>query len=440
MSALPLISGYRAQAPLLRRAAGDLSQAQVLGAVGAAARALPESRYAINLCEDRGRFLHAFAAVCLRGQTNLLPPGRAPGVVADIARAYPGSYLLTDAPYDDIGVPQHVLASSAEKKWMGAVPMIPAAHAAAIVFTSGSTGGPQPHVKSWRNLVSTAALCAERFLGSAQRQPPVNIVATVPPQHMYSLELSIMMALGGGCATQESRPFFPADVRAVLDSVPEPRMLVTTPVHLRTLVAAGVKYPKLDYIVSATAPLSRELAQQAESVFGAAVQEIYGCTEAGSMCTRRTLDGERWRPYPGLRMRHHEGLTYVSGPHLDAPVSTPDVIEAHEDGTITLLGRSADMVKVAGKRASLTELTGKLLGVPGVEDGVVFLPAPDGAVEARPAALVVAPGLSEAQILDALSRQMDPVFLPRPLRKVERLPRNALGKLPRAELLELLGP
>ena len=130
-------------------------------------------------------------------------------------------------------------------------------------------------------------------------------------------------------------------------------------------------------------------------------------------------------------------MTHVSGPHLDGAVSTPDVIETHADGTITLLGRTADMVKVAGKRASLTDLTGKLLGVPGVEDGVVFMPSTerDGA---RVAALAVAPTLTEAGILDALARHMDPVFLPRPLRIVERLPRNSLGKLPREELLALL--
>ncbi|HUS25402.1 MAG TPA: AMP-ligase, partial [Candidatus Binatia bacterium] len=126
-----------------------------------------------------------------------------------------------------------------------------------------------------------------------------------------------------------------------------------------------------------------------------------------------------------------------AGPHLDAPVATPDVIESHADGTITLLGRTTDMVKIAGKRASLTELTGKLLGVPGVQDGVVFLPGEE-MPRARLAALVVAPGLAEAAILDALARQMDPVFLPRPLKKVDRLPRNALGKLPREQLLALL--
>lgn len=436
---LPLLTGYDAGAPLLRRDGAALSQAAFLGAAAALAQTLPRAAQVINVCEDRGQFLHGFAAALLRGQTTLLPPGRAPGAVADVARAYPGSYLLCDGPFEDLGVPQHrVAAPAAVAAWHGAVPEIPAGHTAAIVFTSGSTGGPQPHVKSWRNLVTTAGLCADRFFGAGRAARRVNLVATVPAQHMYSLELSIMMALAGGCSTHAARPFFPADLRAVLEAVPAPRMLVTTPVHLRSLVASGVAFPSLDYLVSATAPLPVELAQRAEAVFGCAAQEIYGCTEAGSMCTRRTLDGPRWRPYPGLRMVHHDGMTHVSGPHLDAPVSTPDVIEAHEDGRITLLGRSADMVKVAGKRASLTELTGKLLGIAGVEDGVMFLPGSDDGAEPRPAALVVAPALSEAAILDALARQMDPVFLPRPLRKVGRLPRNALGKLLRAELLALL--
>src|SRR3546814_19523278 len=55
------------------------------------------------------------------------------------------------------------------------------------------------------------------------------------------------------------------------------------------------------------------------------------------------------------------------------------------------------------------------------------------------AALVVAPGLSEAAIVDALATQIDAAFLPRPLRKVAQLPRNALGKLQRTLLLATLG-
>src|SRR3546814_2723783 len=94
------------------------------------------------------------------------------------------------------------------------------------------------------------------------------------------------------------------------------------------------------------------------------------------------------------------------------------------------------LLKVAGKRASLADLTQRLLAIPGVDDAVIFNAA-DGE-SARLAALVVAPGLSEAAIVDALATQIDAAFLPRPLRKVAQLPRNALGKLPRTLLLELL--
>ncbi len=48
------------------------------------------------------------------------------------------------------------------------------------------------------------------------------------------------------------------------------------------------------------------------------------------------------------------------------------------------------------------------------------------------------PGLDEQLILDALRRAVDPLFLPRPLRLVDALPRNDAGKLPREALLRLL--
>ena len=52
-------------------------------------------------------------------------------------------------------------------------------------------------------------------------------------------------------------------------------------------------------------------------------------------------------------------------------------------------------------------------------------------------ALVVAPAITRAELLAALRAQIDPAFLPRPLLWVDALPRNAQGKLPKAELLAL---
>ena len=79
-----------------------------------------------------------------------------------------------------------------------------------------------------------------------------------------------------------------------------------------------------------------------------------------------------------------------------------------------------------------------MLAIPGVRDGCFFLPDGDGGTVARLAAFEVTDSLSAAEIAAALRERIDPVFLPRPLHLVERLPRNAAGKLPRTALQALL--
>jgi acyl-coenzyme A synthetase/AMP-(fatty) acid ligase len=116
-----------------------------------------------------------------------------------------------------------------------------------------------------------------------------------------------------------------------------------------------------------------------------------------------------------------------------------DVIELHDDGSFSLHGRNADMVNIAGKRTSIAYLNHQLSDIPGVADGCFFMPEEttvDGVT--RLCAAVVAPGLTPEQLRTALRRRIDALFLPRPLMFVERLPRNATGKLPRADLLALL--
>ena len=118
---------------------------------------------------------------------------------------------------------------------------------------------------------------------------------------------------------RQGRPFFPDDVRIALLETPERRVLVTTPVHLQACVKAGLRWPATALLISATAPLSLELAAQAEAAFDAPVLEIYGCTEAGSIASRRTLHGDRWRLYDGFALDKGQlsGAHPVSYTHLD---------------------------------------------------------------------------------------------------------------------------
>jgi len=265
------------------------------------------------------------------------------------------------------------------------------------------------------------------------------ILATVPPQHMYGLEVSVVLPLVAASCVHAGRPFFPEDIRRAISTLSESRTMFTTPTHLRACVDSGLQWPRMSRIVSATAPLSVDLAKRAEKMFSCHVMEIYGCSEAGSMASRRTVDGNLWRFYDGMTSYERNGIVYVRASHLPDPVPLNDFIEMRSDSRFKLLGRHADLINIAGNRASLSDLTFKLNAIEGVRDGVFVMPDDQAGEHAsRLVALVVAPDLDKKEILSMLAEHVSPVFLPRPLYQVESLPRNAMGKLPREALSRLL--
>jgi acyl-coenzyme A synthetase/AMP-(fatty) acid ligase len=318
-------------------------------------------------------------------------------------------------------------------------PEIDCAQVIAQVFTSGSTGVPVPHVKRWGSLVRNVRAEAERLGIGADHA----ILGTVPPQHMYGLESTVLMPLQSGAALHAGHPFYPADICTALANLPRPRVLVTTPYHLRALLTDQATLPAVDQLLSATAPLSQDLAREAESRFGAPLHEIYGCTETGQIASRRTTAGLEWQTLSDVRLRHEGQTLWAEGGHIDSPTCLADVIELTGDGPVStrflLLGRHADLVNIAGKRTSLAYLNHQLSAIPGVQDGVFLLPREDNPDRiSRLTALVVAPGLTPASLTQALRERIDPAFLPRPLLFVEALPRNATGKLPSQITQDLL--
>jgi acyl-coenzyme A synthetase/AMP-(fatty) acid ligase len=412
--------------------------ARFLAQVRGVAAVLPAGRHAVNLCEDRYRFLVSFCAVALRGQITLLPSSRAPEVVTDVLARYPDSYSLGDGLLEP-APPGHWRLPEVLPSLQGEVPTIDDTAVVAIGFTSGSTGAPKPNPKTWAAFRASTGQNLAALDDLWQGHAMANVVATVPPQHMYGMELSVLLPLLGPSGLHAGRPFFPQDVARVLAETPEPRLLATTPVHLRALVESGVALPPLCGIVSATAPLSQELAAAAEARFGCEVRELFGSTETCVIARRRTAYESAWMPLPGVQLHPRPDGTVVHADHLPVPVALADLVELETDGRFHLRGRQADLLEIAGKRASLGDLTRRLLAIPGVEDGVVLqLDACDVRGVARVAALVVAPTLQESAILAALRESIDPVFLPRPLKRVDALPRSDTGKLPRAALLKLL--
>jgi acyl-coenzyme A synthetase/AMP-(fatty) acid ligase len=235
------------------------------------------------------------------------------------------------------------------------------------------------------------------------------------------------------------RLFFPADIRAQIAAAARPRMLVTTPVHLRVLLAEPETPPPVDLVLCATAPLATYLALEAEARFASALYEIYGCSEAGQIAARRTAVTEEWQCLDGITLRQDDTGTWASGEPIAVETLLPDVIELLDPTRFRLHGRIADMVNVAGKRTSLVHLNYHRNAIDGVRDGT-FVLADEAENEgvARLTAFVVAPGRTAEFILSELRRRIDAAFLPRPVCLVPDLPRNALGKLPRQEIQRMI--
>jgi acyl-coenzyme A synthetase/AMP-(fatty) acid ligase len=399
---------------------------------------LPDGSCVLNACANRYRFAVSFLAAVLRAQVTLLPASTTPNVIAALRRQAPDAYCISDEPQPEIDLPRCDVSWVGVRDASGAlafeVPTIPADQLVARIFTSGSTGEPQPHQKTWGGLHADMSAEARR-LGLRRGE---TILGTVPPQHMFGFESTVMLPLLSGTALTAERLYLPADIDEAIMRVPAPRTLFTTPFHLKTWLGA-TEPASLERIVSATAPLSRALAVEAEARTGAALYEIYGCTEAGQVATRRTATTETWELLDGLRMRDAGGQMIVSGGHVETPTPLQDVIELDDDGRhFTLHGRFADVVNIAGKRNSLAYLDRQLLLIPGVKDGCFFMPdeaEPDGVT--RLTAFVVAPGLEAREILAALRTRIDSAFMPRPLYLVDALPRMLTGKLPRETLRAL---
>jgi acyl-coenzyme A synthetase/AMP-(fatty) acid ligase len=430
----PLLAHASADAIAAWRGGVPVTARELLRDVAIVASALPVASHVLNLCSDRYRFAVALLAAVARGQVTLLPPTTTPNVIRSLRTFAPDAYYIADDEGATVDLPRCDWPEGRPHGGWSAVPRIRGDQVFACVFTSGSTGEPQPNMKTWGALVRDVRGEAARFgIG-----PGHAVLGTVPPQHMFGFESTVMMPLASGAALTAERPFHAGDIDAAIARLPAPRVLFTTPFHLRAWL--GAEDPaRIEMIVSATAPLSVELAREAEQRTGAALFEVYGCTEAGQVATRRPTLSTDWELYAGLRLREHEGRAVVSGGHVEEPTALQDVIELRPDGVhFALHGRFSDMVNIAGKRNSLGYLNHQLTSIEGVADGVFFVPDErDADGVTRLTAFVVAPALTEAQILAALRERIDPAFLPRPLVKVRELPRQLTGKLPRDALRAL---
>lgn len=446
MNRIPLLGHASLDDIFAYRPSGTVRVRDFLADVAALADLLPPGRHQLNVCQDRYRFTVGLAAGLVSGKTSLQPASQSAETLRQIKAACPDVYCLCDSDFDHLDLPrldfpqlgvitETTAGPRGNAENVAKIPTIPADFEAVQLFTSGSTGAPVAHGKTWGLLVRNGCAEAQR-LGLLEQ--PHSIVGTVPAQHSYGFESTVLLALHGNSPFWSGKPFYPQDIVAALNAVPAPRLLVSTPFHLSALIAAGLELPAIAMLLSATAPLSAQLASAAEAACQAPLYEIYGSTESGQLASRRTTVDLAWELLPGVSLEQANQQTIAFGGHVEGRVPLSDVIEILPDGRFLLHGRHADLINIAGKRTSLAYLNHQITAIPGVLDAAFFLPD-SVAVDSitRLCAFVVAPGLNSRQLLAELRPRIDSIFLPRPLVFLDQLPRNATGKLPRSHLQAL---
>lgn len=415
---------------------------QVHHAAASLAPRLAHASVVCILCNSRLTFLVVWLAALRSRVCVVLPPSGGNVDLAGMLNSYPHAIIVAD----DAGDIQPSWRDSAECMVcppVAATTPEPARdlrwqpdwdRTAVRLYTSGSTGAPVAHAKTLRQLIAGANALGDWISsrldggeGAVRR-----IVCSVAPQHMFGFEASVMLSLARAIPVDAARPLLPADVQQAFGG-PLAAAWIATPIHLRTLVRSGTSLSDCTLVLTSTMPLSEDLARQAEVLVAAPVLEIYGSTETGVLAMRRTAREANWSPVQGARVERSGSGALAYGHHFDSPVRLPDEIELDAGGRFRLMGRSTDMIKIGGRRASLAGLNLLLAGLPGLEDGVFYLPVATHA-SARLCVIYSGPVLARPEAERWLRNRLDPAFLPRAFIHVGKLPRDANGKLARQAL------
>lgn len=392
--------------------------------------------YAINLCGNRYLFLVGLCAAILRGHTTLLPPNHNIATQQQLSEDYARCYVIHDGcdihqDLNSLNLLSVPVQSATDAESMN-IPNIDDDFLACISFTSGSTGRSKPNLKYWRTLHRSSSINYAFMIPDCDTT--LYQLATMPSQHMWGLETSALLPLFSPVCMSDAKPLFPQDVIDTFSLLPEPRQLVSTPVHLRALCASMQSSLSAHSVLCATSPLTVELAKTVEEKFSAPLREVYGCSEVGSMAVRRTATEKAWLRFSGIDFHQSGEVTTATAEHLPGPTELQDFIELRGDNHFVLAGRATDLVKIAGKRGSLFDINQTLLTFDGLEDGIVIHPATTGQTTRLVAIVALKAGVEKAELITFLKQRLDSAFVPRPVYVVDALPREPNGKLLRKHI------
>jgi malonyl-CoA/methylmalonyl-CoA synthetase len=326
---------------------------------------------------------------------------------------------------------------------------------AAILYTSGTTGRSKGAMLSHDNLASNALVLNDAWRWQAGDV----LIHALPIYHVHGLFVALHGALLNGSTMLWHRDFDAdrviADLGTATILMGVPTFYVRLAAHpgLTRAAAAGMRL-----FVSGSAPLLESTFHDFEAKTGHRILERYGMTEAGMICSN-PYEGERMPgtvgfPLPGVEARIREGLLEIRGPNLfkgywrnpektkeemrpDGFFVTGDMATADSGGRISIVGRAKDLIIAGGLNIYPKEVELAIDAVPGVgESAVIGVPHPDLG-EAVVAVIVrTDAALDEAAVLAGIA-DLARFKQPRRILFDDALPRNAMGKIQKADLREV---
>ena len=340
---------------------------------------------------------------------------------------------------------------------------------AAILYTSGTTGRPKGAMLTHANLAANAEALA--LLWRFERGDA--LLHALPIFHAHGLFVALHCALLAGCKVLFLARF---DAERVAALLPRATVFMGVPTHYARLLAlpgfGRDACRGMRLFVSGSAPLTAAAHREFEARTGCAILERYGMTET-LMITSNTWEdrvaGRVGWPLPGVELRvvddarravpaGETGALEVRGPSVfagywrlpektredllpDGFFRTGDLACIDAAGCVTLVGRARDLVISGGLNVYPAEVEEALDALPGVAESAVIGVAHPDLGEAVTA--VVAPdgsrALDEAAIRAALGDRLARFKHPKRVFFVDALPRNAMGKVQKAQLRERFG-